>query len=105
MHGQITCDVVMEQFRKVAPKREFSFRTELVDGQTTLFEVNQARRSRKRAEMQVKCDEQTTFSPAFSATFERNPFSEIGRDRPATLPLCARDIQRSKDSPHGPCHP
>jgi hypothetical protein len=70
MHGQITCDVVMEQFRKLAPKREFSFRTELVDGQTTLFEANLVRRGRQGAETQVKCDEQSTFSPAFSATFE-----------------------------------
>jgi hypothetical protein len=74
MHGQITCDVVTGQFRKLAPKRELSFRTELVDGQTTLFEANLAGRGSQKAEKEekgVKCDEPSTFSPAFRSAFER----------------------------------
>ena len=37
--GQITVGVVGEKFRKLAAKREVSFRTELVDGQAALFEA------------------------------------------------------------------
>jgi hypothetical protein len=36
--GQIPVSAVTEEFRRLAPKRNVSFRTELVDGQTALFE-------------------------------------------------------------------
>jgi len=45
MSGQIPANVVTEEFRKLAPKREVSFRTEVVDGQAALFESNLPRRS------------------------------------------------------------
>jgi hypothetical protein len=36
--GQIPVNAVTEEFRRLAPKRNVTFRTELVDGQTSLFE-------------------------------------------------------------------
>jgi len=36
--GQIPVNAVTEEFRRLAPRRNVSFRTELVDGQTALFE-------------------------------------------------------------------
>jgi hypothetical protein len=70
MHGRITVDVVTEQFRKLAPKREVSFRTELVDGQAALFEPNLKRRSRNQAVTSVTNSSQSTFGPAFKPVFE-----------------------------------
>ncbi len=70
MHGQITCDVVMEQFRKLAPKREMSFGTELVDGQAALFEPNLSRRKRQQTEIEVTGPSQSTFSLAFKPAFD-----------------------------------
>lgn len=69
MHGQITVDVVIEQFRKQAPKREVSFRTELVDGQAALFEANSPRRRRQRDEPEPNACLQSTFGPAFKPRF------------------------------------
>jgi len=39
LSGQITAGDVSEEFRRLLPRQEVSFRTELVDGQTALFEV------------------------------------------------------------------
>jgi len=69
MHGQITCDVVMEQFRKRAPKREVSFRAELVDGQAALFEANLPRRNRRQKATEVTESPESTFGPAFKPPF------------------------------------
>jgi hypothetical protein len=67
LQGQITVNVVTEQFRKLAPKREVSFRGELVDGQAALFEPNMARRSRQKTDAEVKCTPEATFGPVFRA--------------------------------------
>jgi hypothetical protein len=69
MSGQITSDVVSEQFRKLAPKREVSFRTELVDGQVALFEPNRPQRSRHQTGPRVKRCSEPTFDPAFKGDF------------------------------------
>jgi len=69
LHGQITTNVVSEQFRKLAPKREVSFRPELVDGQAALFEPNLARRSSHQAETRVTGCSGATFSSAFQPAF------------------------------------
>ena len=75
MNGQITSNLVTEQFRKMAPKREVSFRTELVDGQAALFESNLSPRNRHQAETRVNgCSEPTfcsAFQPAFGAEKEQ----------------------------------
>lgn len=69
LHGQITTNVVSEQFRKLAPKREVSFRPELVDGQAALFEPNLPRRSSHQTGTRVtRCSEET-FGPSFSGAF------------------------------------
>ena len=69
MHGQITVDVVSDQFRKLAPKREVSFRTELVDGQAALFEANLPRRSHQQTETAVTDGSQPTFGLGFKPPF------------------------------------
>ena len=69
LHGEITVNVVTEQFRKLAPKREASFRSELVDGQAALFEPNITRRSRQKTDAEVKCTSKATFGPVFRAVF------------------------------------
>lgn len=69
MNGQITSNVVTEEFRKLAPKREVSFCTELVDGQAALFEPNLRRRSHHQTETKVTDTSQSTFSPGFKPAF------------------------------------
>ena len=69
MNGQILASVVTERFRELAPKREVSFRTELVDGQAALFEPNLARRGRRPTEREVTDRSQSTFGSGFKAGF------------------------------------
>jgi hypothetical protein len=69
MSGQIPAKVVTEQFRKLAPKRDVSFRTEVVDGQATLFESNLPRRSPHQTETRVTGYSELTFGPAFKGAF------------------------------------
>jgi len=59
LNGQITAGAVSEEFRRLAPRREVSFRTELVDGQTALFEPRVPTRSRETGEQGV-----TPFCPS-----------------------------------------
>ena len=67
--GQIPADVVIEQFRKFAPRREVSFRTELVDGQAALFEANLPSRKSRKTETRVKSVGESTFRTGFRAAF------------------------------------
>jgi len=67
--GQIPANVVIEQFRKLAPKREVSFRTELVDGQAALFETNLLSRKSRKTETQVKDAGESTFHTGFRPVF------------------------------------
>lgn len=67
--GQITVNVVTETFRSLAPKREVSFRTELVDGQAALFEANLPRRRHDQKETEVTRSSKSTFGPAFRPVF------------------------------------
>jgi len=69
LHGQITTNVVSEQFRKLAPKREMSFCTELVDGQAALFEPILPRGKRSQTGSEVTGSSEATFSPDFQAAF------------------------------------
>ena len=69
LHGQITVDVVSEQFRKLAPKVEVSFRTEFVDGQAALFEANLRTRNGNEKETEVTASAPSTFGPAFQPAF------------------------------------
>ena len=76
MHGKITVDVVMNQFRQLAPKRQVSLRTELVDGQAALFEANLPRRSPHQRETQVTHSAEATFGTDFKPVFG------AGREQP-----------------------
>lgn len=69
LEGQITVDVVTEAFRRLAPKREVAFRTELVDGQAALFEANLLRRSRNKRVTEVTGRSESTFGPVFRPVF------------------------------------
>jgi hypothetical protein len=69
LHGQITAGAVSDEFRRLAPPREVSFRTELVDGQTALFEPRVPSRNRETGEPEVKDRSQATFGPDFKAPF------------------------------------
>src|SRR5229473_3834553 len=72
LHGQITAGAVIEEFRRLAPRREVSFRTELVDGQAALFEARVPGRNRKAMESEVTDKVQRTFGSAFKPAFEGN---------------------------------
>jgi hypothetical protein len=67
--------VVIEQFRKLARKREASFRTELVDGQVALFEANLPSRKGRKTETQVngvgEASFRTGFRPIFGAETQK----------------------------------
>jgi hypothetical protein len=78
LHGQITAGAVSEEFRRLAPRQEVSFRTELVDGQTTLFEPRVPSRNRETGDQEVKDSSQATFGPDFKAPFggETQPAEE-----------------------------
>ncbi len=69
LHGQITAGAVSEEFRRLAPRREVSFRMELVDGQTALFEPRVPSRNCETRDQQVTNRSQATFGPAFKAPF------------------------------------
>jgi hypothetical protein len=72
LKGQITAGDVSEEFRRLAPRREVSFRTELVDGQTALFEARVSSKNRELGDHEVTDSSQPTFGSAFGPTFEGN---------------------------------
>ena len=67
--GQIPVNAVTEEFRRLAPRRNVSFRTELVDGQTALFEPSSTNPKPRKEATPVKKGLQPTFSPAFRFGF------------------------------------
>ncbi len=71
-NGQITAGAVSEEFRRLAPRREVSFRTELVDGQTALFEARVPSKNREPGKHEVTNSSQPTFGSAFGPAFEGN---------------------------------
>jgi hypothetical protein len=72
LHGQVTAGTVSEEFRRLAPRREVSFRTELVDGQAALFEARVTSRNRETREQEVTDSVEPTFGSAFKRAFEGN---------------------------------
>jgi hypothetical protein len=72
LHGQITAGEVTEEFRRLAPRREVSFHTELVDGQAALFEARVPGRNRETMEAEVTDSIQPTFDSGFKPAFEGN---------------------------------
>lgn len=69
LHGQITAGAVSEEFRRLAPRREVSFRTELVDGQAALFKSRVPGRNGENREPEVTNRSLATFGPGFKAPF------------------------------------
>lgn len=67
--GQIPMNAVTEEFRRLARKRNVSFRTELVDGQTALFEPTPTNPAGQKETTPVKKCLQPTFSPDFKSGF------------------------------------
>jgi hypothetical protein len=72
LKGEITAGAVSEEFRRLAPRREVSFRTELVDGQTALFEARVPSKNREPGGHEVTDSLQPTFGSAFKPAFEGN---------------------------------
>ena len=67
--GQIPVNAVTNEFRRLAPRRDVSFRSELVDGQVALFEPSSSSPKRQKRIAPVTEELQPTFSPAFRAKF------------------------------------
>ena len=72
--GQIPVNAVTEEFRRLAPRRNVSFRTEIVDGQVGLFEPNA--RSPKLSYRAAPVTK--GLEPTFSADFRLNFTHEQG---------------------------
>ncbi|HUL34706.1 MAG TPA: hypothetical protein VL128_12535 [Candidatus Eisenbacteria bacterium] len=71
--GQIPVNAVTEEFRRLAPRRNVSFRTELVDGQAALFEPNAVNAKHRKDTSQVTEGLSATFSLGFQARFTPHP--------------------------------
>jgi|SRR2546429_953831 len=69
IEGRIGSDTVRAEFRALAPRQEVSFRTELVDGQTALFQPSVARRVSRTGVTKVTQPLQKTFGAAFEPAF------------------------------------
>jgi hypothetical protein len=72
LKGEITAGAVSEDFRRLAPRREVSFRAELVDGQAALFEARVPSKKREPGDHAVTDSSQPTFGSAFKPSFEGN---------------------------------
>lgn len=79
LDGQITAGAVSEEFRRLAPRREVSFRTELVDGQTALFEPRVPARNRETGDQEVTDRLPATFGPDFKAPFGKETQQAEGK--------------------------
>jgi hypothetical protein len=69
VEGKLPGNLVAEAFRKLAPKREVPFRTELVDGQAALFETKVSGRSRQQTARQAGGGRGSAFGTAFQPDF------------------------------------
>jgi hypothetical protein len=67
--GQIPVNAVTEEFRRLAPRRNVSFRTELVDGQVALFESSVTGPKQAKQTIPVNQGLQATFRPDFKSGF------------------------------------
>lgn len=67
--GQISDEFVRNQFHDLAPQRIVKFETELVDGQTALFEAKPERKRNATREAQMKTGTEKAFRSDFSPAF------------------------------------
>jgi len=71
--GQIPVNAVTEEFRRLAPRRNVSFRTELVDGQAALFVPRSTSLELQKQTAPVTEQLRPTFSSAFRSGFTSEP--------------------------------
>jgi hypothetical protein len=69
LQGRASSDMIRAEFRDLAPKQEVSFRTEVVDGQTALFQPSVTRRVSRTGVTEVTQSLQKTFGPGFEPAF------------------------------------
>ena len=69
IEGRVSSDAVRTEFRDLAPKQEVSFRTELVDGQTALFQPSVTRRVSRTGVTKVTQPLHKTFGAGFEPAF------------------------------------
>jgi hypothetical protein len=69
LQGRASSDMIRAEFRDLAPKQEVSFRTELVDGQTALFQPSVTRRVSRTGVTKVTQPLHKTFGGAFEPAF------------------------------------
>src|ERR1051325_4413552 len=100
--GQIPVNAVTEEFSRLAPKRNVSFRTELVDGQTALFEPSSTNPKPQKETALVKKSLQPTFNPAFRFGFtheERETPEKEGEAKRRTARMHAGKTLRRPGAP------
>src|SRR5207253_10667065 len=69
LQGRASADIIRAEFRDLAPKQEVSFRTELVDGQTALFQPSVIRGVSQTGVTKVTQPLRKTFGAAFEPAF------------------------------------
>jgi hypothetical protein len=69
LQGRTSSDMIRAEFRDLAPKQEISFRTELVDGQTALFQPSVTRRVSRTGVTKVTQPLHKTFGAGFGPAF------------------------------------
>jgi hypothetical protein len=69
LQGRASSDMIRAEFRELAPKQEVSFRTELVDGQTALFQPSVPRRLSQTGATKVTKASDGTFGAGFEPPF------------------------------------
>src|SRR6267378_103894 len=69
LQGRASADIIRAEFRDLAPKQEASFRTELVDGQTALFQPSVTPRVFQTGVTKVTQPLQATFGSGFEPAF------------------------------------
>src|SRR6266700_1850242 len=69
LQGRASSDMIRREFRDIAPKQEVSFRTELVDGQTALFQPGVTRRVSQTGVTKVTQPLHKTFGAGFEPAF------------------------------------
>jgi hypothetical protein len=69
LQRRASSDMIRAEFRDLAPKQEVTFRTELVDGQTALFQPSVARRVSQSGVTKVTQSLEGTFGSGFEPAF------------------------------------
>ena len=76
--GQIPVNAVTEEFRRLAPRRNVSFRTELVDGQTSLFEPSSTKSKAPDEDQSGEDGAPTYFQPSFPIRLHQRAVRNTG---------------------------